>query len=384
MKIIDISVVGFGHDEVENFKNDCIGRLYVFPSLELAHNHFSKNGHAVNVIFLKYKNAFNLTTSFLNLIKSKKENKSTVIILLDANANAVSLKWFFNKKLADDIFDVSFNLNEALPRVCSLIELKKIKNRVKKRRSFAVTMPKSKRLFDIVVATSVLLILSPVLILVSLGVMIDSGYPFFYKSKRVGTGYKIFDFYKFRSMKKNADQELVGLKNQNQYGTGNDQLKKDCVSCRVLGKSCSPLVYSDGEVICEALHYHQSMQKKKGTFIKISNDPRVTPFGRFIRNTSIDELPQLFNVLKGDMSIVGNRPLPLYEAELLTTDKWSERFNAPAGITGLWQVEKRGAEIMSEFERKELDIKYARNYTVWKDIKLLFRTIPAILQKESV
>ena len=84
------------------------------------------------------------------------------------------------------------------------------------------------------------------------------------------------------------------------------------------------------------------------------------------------------------MSIVGNRPLPLYEAEQLTTDQWSERFNAPAGITGLWQVEKRGGSSMSELERKELDNKYAKNNSLWGDIKLLFRTIPAVFQKESV
>ena len=84
------------------------------------------------------------------------------------------------------------------------------------------------------------------------------------------------------------------------------------------------------------------------------------------------------------MSIVGNRPLPLYEAELLTTDKWSQRFNAPAGITGKWQVEKRGKESMSEYERKELDNQYADNYSVFGDIKLLLKTIPALLQNESV
>ena len=84
------------------------------------------------------------------------------------------------------------------------------------------------------------------------------------------------------------------------------------------------------------------------------------------------------------MSIVGNRPLPLYEAELLTTDKWSDRFFAPAGITGLWQVEKRGKGEMSSEERKELDNDYARSFGFWFDIKLIFRTFPALLQTENV
>jgi len=112
--------------------------------------------------------------------------------------------------------------------------------------------------------------------------------------------------------------------------------------------------------------------------------------GKFIRNTSIDELPQLINVLKGDMSIVGNRPLPVYEAELLTIEKMSKRFLAPAGITGLWQVELRGkGGDMSEDERKRLDNEYADhfagdNYSFWYDIGLILRTIPALLQKDTV
>ena len=84
------------------------------------------------------------------------------------------------------------------------------------------------------------------------------------------------------------------------------------------------------------------------------------------------------------MSFVGNRPLPLYEAEQLTTDKWSLRFNAPAGLTGLWQVSKRGKSDMSEEERKELDNTYARTHTFLGDIKLIFRTFPALTQKENV
>jgi lipopolysaccharide/colanic/teichoic acid biosynthesis glycosyltransferase len=121
------------------------------------------------------------------------------------------------------------------------------------------------------------------------------------------------------------------------------------------------------------------------TFVKIANDPRITKIGKFIRNSSIDELPQLFNVLKGDMSLVGNRPLPLYEAEQLTSDEWALRFLAPAGMTGLWQVTKRGkGGAMSVEERIGLDLTYAKNYSVWYDIQLILKTIPALFQKENV
>jgi lipopolysaccharide/colanic/teichoic acid biosynthesis glycosyltransferase len=84
------------------------------------------------------------------------------------------------------------------------------------------------------------------------------------------------------------------------------------------------------------------------------------------------------------MSIVGNRPLPLYEAERVTTDQFALRFHAPAGITGLWQVTKRGKATMSDEERMELDNDYARNYSFWRDIKIILKTIPALFQKENV
>ena len=116
----------------------------------------------------------------------------------------------------------------------------------------------------------------------------------------------------------------------------------------------------------------------------------MTKVGKFIRNTSIDELPQLINVIKGDMSIVGNRPLPVYEGNLLTKGLIMKRFGAPAGITGLWQVELRGrGGVMSESEREDLDNQYAdhftgNNYSFWYDLKLILRTARALFQKDSV
>lgn len=205
-----------------------------------------------------------------------------------------------------------------------------------------VKIPILKRVFDIIFSLVVLLLLSPLLLIVALLIKLESKGPVFYVSQRAGTGYKIFDFYKFRTMKHGADKELSQLIALNQYGTG------------------------------------------KASFIKISNDPRVTKIGAILRKTSIDELPQFINVLKGDMSIIGNRPLPLYEAEILTDDKSARRFLAPAGITGLWQVTKRGKKEMSESERKELDITYAVKWDVWVDFKILLKTIPALLQKEAV
>jgi len=251
-------------------------------------------------------------------------------------------------------------------------------------------IPWDKRAFDIVVSSIALFLLSPVILSVMLLIRLESKGKVYYTSKRVGTGYRIFNFYKLRSMRTGADAALKDLKHLNQYDIDSDVIPgadKECPRCASLpdGETCSPTLFTEGKKICEYWYIEARKQKASSTFIKIKDDPRVTKVGRFIRNTSIDELPQLLNVLKGDMSIVGNRPLPLYEAELLTSDDWSERFMGPAGITGLWQVEKRGRKgKMSEEERKALDNQYARAYSFWGDIKLILRTIPALFQKENV
>ena len=246
-------------------------------------------------------------------------------------------------------------------------------------------IPVAKRIFDLVVAGMALIMLLPILILVVIALKLESRGPLFYISKRVGTGYKVFDFYKFRSMYVDADSRLKDIQHLNQYAKSEEADKETEIKKEYASMLGSPtLIYKDGTPMSEEEYLELKKKQAAGTFIKIANDPRVTKVGAFIRNTSIDELPQLINVLKGDMSIVGNRPLPLYEAEQLTSDDWGERFLAPAGITGLWQVEKRGKGEMSEEERKALDNKYAKNFSFWNDIRLILKTIPALFQKENV
>jgi len=249
--------------------------------------------------------------------------------------------------------------------------------------------PFIKRTFDIVFASFAIICLSPILLIIIILMKLESKGPVFYYSLRVGTGYRIFKFYKFRSMFVNADKRLKELQHLNQYNEGGkkaDDTEKEflCDECRIAGVKCRSPLYSDKNTWCEKQYMTNKKLQGGSAFFKLKNDPRVTRIGHFIRNTSIDELPQLWNVIKGDMSIVGNRPLPLYEAEKLTTDKYATRFLAPAGITGLWQVEKRGKGKMSEDERLMLDNKYALNHSFWYDIKLILKTIPALFQKENV
>jgi lipopolysaccharide/colanic/teichoic acid biosynthesis glycosyltransferase len=259
------------------------------------------------------------------------------------------------------------------------------------------SMPLSKRLFDLFVAISALVVLSPILLLIVIAIRLESKGKVYYISKRVGR--EPFDFYKLRSMRVGADSELNKLaKDKNQYAIASEHseidFSKPCPICAGLtsGKSCSPILHIGPYNICDYWYNTQKREvaKTKSAFIKIADDPRITKVGKFIRNTSIDELPQLINVIKGDMSIVGNRPLPVYEAELLTRGTMSKRFLAPAGITGLWQVELRGkGGVMSEEERMRLDNEYADHfigdrYSFRYDLKLILRTVPALFQKDTV
>ncbi len=235
-----------------------------------------------------------------------------------------------------------------------------------------------KRAFDIVVSGTLLLLLSPLFITIAILIRLESPGKVFYYQTRVGTGYRVFKFYKFRSMRPDADKLVQKLQDKNQYA-GEEGISRESIQ-----NEDGPQLISDEGWIGESLHQQRIEDGEKNTFFKIKNDPRITKVGRFIRNTSIDELPQLFNVLIGDMSIVGNRPLPLYEAEKLTADDWAMRFLAPAGITGLWQVTERGKSEASADSRKRLDIEYALNHSFWGDMVILLKTPLAALQHENV
>ena len=269
-------------------------------------------------------------------------------------------------------------------------------------------IPIWKRLFDIVVSLLAIIILSPVFIITAIAIRMESKGPILFKSKRVGTNYTIFNFLKFRSMYVDAEERLkeVAKEAGNQYAEQNkegEEVNEKAVITAPLGLEAemmmmdmgmeSDMMISDDEVmlvgddfvVAESDFNKEKKEEIENAFVKIENDPRVTKVGKFIRKTSIDELPQFFNILKGDMSVVGNRPLPLYEAEKLTADASIDRFMAPAGLTGLWQVEERGkGGMMSAEERKQLDITYGQTYNFMLDMKILLRTFTSMIQKGNV
>jgi lipopolysaccharide/colanic/teichoic acid biosynthesis glycosyltransferase len=249
------------------------------------------------------------------------------------------------KLIVDDVIDLSNWHFDFTSKVSFLKQARQYKIEIDAiDRTIKAEFCMYKRIFDIVVSSVLILVALPVFLLVIIAIKLESKGPIFYNAKRAGRGFKIFKFFKFRTMVMNADKKIDALAHLNQYAQSENGVK----------------------------------------FFKIANDPRITRVGRILRNSSLDELPQLFNVLKGDMSLVGNRPLPLYEAATLTTNEFVERFMAPAGITGLWQIKKRGQADMSVEERISLDISYARKSNLMYDLWIMANTPAALLQKSDV
>jgi lipopolysaccharide/colanic/teichoic acid biosynthesis glycosyltransferase len=188
-----------------------------------------------------------------------------------------------------------------------------------------------KRAFDIAASLFGMAVLSPVFLITAAAILIEDGGPVFYTQNRIGMNKKVFRIYKFRSMRKDADS------------------------------------------------LHEEMREEYGcteVSFKLKNDPRITKVGKIIRNTNIDELPQLFNILKGDMSIVGPRPLPDYEFETEQAEyhgKYDARYSVPQGLTCYWQVAERST---IQFDRRmEMDAAYAKEKGLLKDFCLIVKTI---------
>jgi len=245
----------------------------------------------------------------------------------------------------------------------------------------------TKRSFDVMAAGVCLLILSPVFLCVAIALKWENPEaPVFYAAPRVGRYYRLFPFFKFRSMRPNSDQLLKQMAHLNQYA-GQDKsmlVKTEPIIVPEVDVQTATMLLSDNGWQLESAHLTEQTERAEKPFVKIAKDPRITRVGHFIRNTSLDELPQLWNVIRGDMSLVGNRPLPPYEAEQLTSDEAIARFLAPAGITGLWQVTDRGKKGMSADSRKRLDSEYTQRYSFGLDCWILFKTPFAALQKVDV
>jgi len=191
---------------------------------------------------------------------------------------------------------------------------------------------KLKRVFDFVLSFLFMVLLLPIFILLGILIKLDSPGPVFYRSRRYGRYGHMFNMYKFRSMVTNADELLVQLKDKNEVD---------------------------------------------GPIFKIKKDPRITGVGAFLRRYSLDELPQILNVLRGEMSLVGPRPFPI--AQLEKEDlRQLRRLGIRPGITGLWQI--RGRSDLSFDKLLRWDIWYIKNWSFWLDMYILFQTFPVVVK----
>jgi exopolysaccharide biosynthesis polyprenyl glycosylphosphotransferase len=191
----------------------------------------------------------------------------------------------------------------------------------------------AKRVMDIVISAVLLVILSPLALVTAIAIKINSPGPVHFIQERVGLNKRRFRLYKFRTMYYGAEQKQAEL---------------------------------------------ESFNEVSGPVFKIKNDPRITAVGKILRKTSIDELPQLINVLKGDMSLVGPRPLPVIDYNGFNKDWHLRRFSVRPGITCLWQINGRSS---ISFEKwMELDMDYIDRWSLWLDLKILTKTIPSVLR----
>jgi Sugar transferases involved in lipopolysaccharide synthesis len=398
MKRLQIIYIGTSDENIELLQTSSEAELIIAKNA-LEADQFFRTVELLDAIICETPIAGGDAFEIYQWVRERPKFNSIPFILVASDFSAETFRKAFEKRV-DDFFVTPMPKAEDLVARIDFLKYFRDKTDLQKEtepQRIAYKMPFTKRLFDVLLAFFTLLFLSPFLLLVIIAIRIESKGKVYYISKRVGR--KPFDFYKLRSMRSGSDKELAKLaKEKNQYATQTQKSEIDfsipCPRCSQLekGKTCSPILHIREFTICDYWYNQQKKEiaKSKAAFVKIVNDPRITRVGKFIRNTSIDELPQLINVLKGDMSIVGNRPLPVYEAELLTKDALSKRFLAPAGITGLWQVELRGkGGNMSEEERMRLDNEYAdhfagNNYSFGYDLKLILRTVPALLQKDTV
>ncbi len=192
-----------------------------------------------------------------------------------------------------------------------------------------------KRWFDIVVSFTALLLLAPVFAVTALAVFLTDGGPVFFAQYRAGKDMKPFKMYKFRSMCRNAEELFQQMQEQNE---------------------------------------------QSGHAFKIKNDPRITKVGRFIRKYSIDELPQLLNVLKGDMSIVGPRPILTFQMEECDAYQ-KQRLLVQPGLTCYWQISGRANVEWDEWV--EMDLKYIEDMGLWTDLRLIVKTVPAVFRGDG-
>ncbi|NNE35306.1 MAG: exopolysaccharide biosynthesis polyprenyl glycosylphosphotransferase [Rhodothermales bacterium] len=205
-----------------------------------------------------------------------------------------------------------------------------------------------KRAIDIFGSAALLILVSPLMLVTAIAVRLTSPGPIIFRQMRVGRGGREFPFYKFRSMRCDTD----------------DSVHRDYVKSLIQGRHDEVNEGDDDEPV-----------------YKLQTDTRITVVGRIIRRTSIDELPQLFNVLKGEMSLVGPRPPIPYETEDYLS--WHKRRlqEVRPGITGLWQVEGRSKTTFDEMVR--LDLRYIRSWSLWLDIKILFRTVFVVIRGDG-
>ncbi|MCW5198135.1 exopolysaccharide biosynthesis polyprenyl glycosylphosphotransferase [Desulfobulbus sp. F3] len=266
-------------------------------------------------------------------------------------------------KLTDDIFGSNFKIPRYISNDASRILIDYKDNR--KAENSVLIRHDIKFVFDIIFSLFAIVLFFPLMLGVASLVYICSGRPIFFQQDRVGLNKRKFKMLKFRTMIQDAEQQQHQLESKNEIDFSLKENEKE-----KMAKYTKNL----GSKLLDDLNLGE-----KVPVFKIKNDPRVTSIGKYLRKWSFDELPQFFNVLKGEMSLVGPRPLPVRDVNRFDRNHYSRRFSVKPGITGLWQVEGRSDLSFSGWIN--LDLYYADKWNFAMDIKIIFKTIPALMKK---
>jgi len=226
-------------------------------------------------------------------------------------------------------------------------------------------VPFGKRLFDLAVAGALLFVLSPLILLVALQIKITSRGPAIVGHKRLGMGYHLFNLYRFRTRPLDSSAG-ASMPKKLHLSSSNSLFNIHCPDCIRAQQACSPLYVHNGDIICE----NQLVSRSGGIFetTEAAADAEPTRLGRFLERTGLAGVPQLVNVLKGDLSLVGIRPLSPDEAAMLSPAEWRVRFLAPAGLVGIWRIAERQELAMP-------DIVYAESRSFKRDLAILGRVL---------
>jgi lipopolysaccharide/colanic/teichoic acid biosynthesis glycosyltransferase len=354
---------------------------FLVPSVEEAIPKFSSEN--INPKLIIYDE--NSVTTIEVAKQKLQENSGTSKVPFIALVNSITLekKHLLKSSGITDIIKKPLDKDKHELLINSLLKLNlNVKTSCEHKRKIAFRKTTyGKRAIDVSLSSTCLILTSPVFLLVSLLIKIESKGSIITKSKKVGSGYRIFTSYNFSCEKKVTKTSLVS-----NFKTSSSGLTKEIhqIEKEAFSNNKNPLLFGDEKSINESTHLLNNTSLHKTQLFDGCPEITLTKIGSILRKTKIEKLPQLINVFLGDLSIIGNLPLSVNDAEKRTTDEWTERFLAPAGLTNLRKIHKsNSSKNYHQKAHKQMDNEYARTFSTRKDAQLVIKKVIGFFHKDS-